>query len=39
MHAESHLEVLENKRKGRREGDVNFVKFAETGNTAGSLDV
>jgi hypothetical protein len=39
MHAESHLEVVENKGEGRREGGVDFVKFIETGNTVDSLDV
>jgi hypothetical protein len=39
MQAESHLEVLENKRKGRQGGSVNFVKFSEIANTVNSLDV
>ena len=39
MHAESHLEVAENKGKERREGSVDFVKFMETGNTVDFLDV
>jgi hypothetical protein len=39
MHAESHLEVIENKEGGRREGSVDFVKFAEIENTVNSLDV
>jgi hypothetical protein len=33
MQAESHLEVAENKREGRREGGVNFVKLGEIANT------
>jgi hypothetical protein len=36
MHAESHLEVVENKGEGRREGGVNFVKFSEIDNTVNS---
>jgi hypothetical protein len=39
MHAESHLEVIGNKGEGRREGSVDFVKFAEIDNTVNSLDV
>jgi hypothetical protein len=39
MHAESHLEVVENKGEGRREGSVNFVKFSEIDNTVNSVDV
>ena len=39
MHAESHLEVIENKEEGSREGSVDFVKFAEIENTVNSLDV
>jgi hypothetical protein len=36
MHAESQLEVAENKGEGRREGSVNFVKFTKTENTVDS---
>ena len=39
MHAESHLEVVENKGEGRREGSVNFVKFSEIDNTVNSVDL
>jgi hypothetical protein len=39
MHAESHIEVIENKEEGRREGSVDFVKVAEIENTVNSLDV
>jgi hypothetical protein len=30
MQAEGHVEVVENKGKGRREGSLNFVKLTET---------
>jgi hypothetical protein len=36
MHAESHLEVVENKGEGRTEGSVNFVKCSEIDNTVNS---
>ena len=39
MHAEGHIDVIENKGEGRREGSVNFVKFSEIDNTVNSLDV
>jgi hypothetical protein len=39
MHAESHIEILENKGEGRRKDNVDFVKFREIANTVNSLDV
>lgn len=39
MHAESHLEVVENKGRKGAERSVDFVKFMETGNTVDCLDV
>ena len=39
MHAESHLEVVENRWAKRREGGVDFAKFMETENTVDSLEV
>jgi hypothetical protein len=36
MHAESHLEVVENKGEGRTEGSMNFVKCSEIDNTVNS---
>ena len=36
MHAESQLEVAENKGGERREGNLNFVKFGKTENTVDS---
>jgi hypothetical protein len=37
VHAECHPEVIENKRKGRREESVNFAKFGESANTVNRL--
>ena len=39
MHAGSHLEVVENKGKGRPEGSVNFAKFSDVDNTVNSVEV